>query len=174
MLPALTLVITLLFSPQPDWEWRSFPDAGFKILSPVELTHDVKEVPTTMSIIQFHQYHGGSLADSTLNMAFVIDYYRLPGDDEVNDDEYKDDFFANTIDELLMSVEGTLVYSDVLHQSDRDVFIWKGTYLKGKGVIKGQLVLSGNKYYGLQVFGLEANNPDAAMSKFLDSFKFIE
>jgi hypothetical protein len=174
MLPVIYLV-GMLFTVLPsEWEWRVFPDAGFKIFAPVDLTHDIREVPTPMSIIQFHQYHGGSLSDSSYAMAFVIDHYLLPGNEEVNDDDYKNDFFENTVDELLLSVEGSLVYMDVLHQADRDVCIWKGDYLDGKGVIRGHVVLAGNKYYGLQVFGLEKDHPDQMMGKFLDSFKLIE
>jgi hypothetical protein len=174
MFPALYLIASFLLLLQPDWEWRSFPESGFKILAPVVLAHDIKEVPTSMRIIKFHQFHGGSLTDSTNSMAFVIDHYLVPGDEEVNNDEYKMDFFENTIDELLVSIEGTLVYMDILHQADRDVCIWKGNYLGGQGVIRGHVVLSGNRYYGLQVFGLEKNKPDQMMGKFLDSFKILE
>lgn len=174
MLSALSLITSLLFSLATDWEWRSYPDAGFKILTPVDLSHDIREVPTALSIIEFHQYHGGSLADSTDAMAFVIDHYLIPGDEEVDDDAYQAEFFENTVDEILLSLEGTMVYMDIIHQPDRDVCIWKGNYLKGDGVIRGHVVLAGNRYYGLQVFGLEKNSPDILMGKFLDSFKLIE
>ena len=52
MLSALSLIMSLLFSLASDWDWRSYPDAGFKILTPVDLSHDVREVPTALSIIQ--------------------------------------------------------------------------------------------------------------------------
>lgn len=174
MLTALSLIISLLLPISSEWDWRSYPDAGFKILTPVDLTHDVKEVPTSLSIIQFHQYHGGSLSDSLDAMAFVVDHYLIPGDEEVIDDAYQADFFENTVDEILLSLEGTLIYMDIIHQPDRDVCIWKGSYLKGEGIIRGHVVLAGNRYYGLQVFGLEKNNPDVLMGKFLDSFKLLE
>lgn len=174
MLTALSLITCLLLPITSEWEWRSYPDAGFKILTPVDLTHDVKEVPTSLSIIQYHQYHGGSLADSLDAMAFVVDHYLIPGDEEVSDDAYQADFFENTVDEILLSLKGTLVYMDIIHQPDRDVCIWKGSYLEGEGIIRGHVVLAGNRYYGLQVFGLEKNNPDVLMGKFLDSFKLLE
>lgn len=168
------MVTAFIISLQPNWEWQSFPETGFKILTPKPLIHDVREVPTPASIIQFHQFHGGSLSDSTLSLAFVIDHYMLPGEEVVGDDDYKKEFFENTIDELLISLDGTLVYMDIVHQADRDVCIWKGSFMKGDGVIRGHTILSGNKYYGLQVFGMEKNNPDELMDKFLNSFKFLD
>ena len=75
---------------------------------------------------------------------------------------------------LLTSVNGTLVYMDIVHHADRDVCIWKGSYLEGAGVIRGHTLLAGDKYFGLQVFGLEKNKPDEMMTKFLNSFKFLE
>ena len=174
MLPVLFMVSALLMTVQPNWEWQSFPETGFKILTPTVLSHEVREVPTPASIILFHQYHGGSLNDTMLSMAFVIDHYILPGDEVVSDDDYKREFFENTIDELLVSLEGTLLYMDVVHHADRDVCIWKGSFMHGAGVIRGHTVLSGNKYFGLQAFGMEKNNPDEEMDKFLNSFKFLE
>lgn len=63
---------------------------------------------------------------------------------------------------------------DIINQPGRDVCIWKGTYDHGKGLIRGHMILYRDRYYGLQVFGLEKNKPDALMSKFLESFKLAD
>lgn len=171
MCTVLFAMISLLFSVQPEWTWSVHPEAGFKVLTPSPLVHEVSAVPTDMDVIQFHQYHVGSVTDSTVALAFVIDHYILPSRDPESDDAYLRDFFENTIDELLTRVDGTLVYMDIINQPGQDVCIWKGNYEKGEGVIRGNIILSGDKYYGLQVFGLDKNKPDLLMSKFLDSFK---
>ena len=158
---------------QTGWSWSVHPEAGFKVLTPVPLTHQVREVPTESDVIQFHQYHGGSVTDSVASLAFVVDHYVLPEPPPVGDDTYIKDFFENTIDELLTSLNGTQVYMDILHQPGREVCIWKGSYDQGRGMIRANCILEGDRYYGLQVFGLEKNKPEAMMTRFLDSFRTL-
>jgi hypothetical protein len=133
--------------------------------------YEVKSVPTDADVIQFHQYHVGSLSTAPDSMAFVIDHFILPSPDMAMDDEYLNTFFENTLDEMLVAIDGTLVYMDIIHQPGREVCIWKGSYNSGKGVIRGNILLYGDKYYGLQVFGFEKRKQDELMSRFLDSFK---
>lgn len=171
MLPVLYLLTSLILSTQPEWSWSLHPESGFKVLTPVPLTYEAREVPTDMDIIMFHQYHGGAVSDSTSPLAFVVDHYLLPETGVVNDADYLTAFFENTIDQLLTTLDGNMVYMDIINQPGRDVCIWKGTYDNGKGLIRGNVILYSDRYYGLQVFGLEKNKPDALMSKFLDSFK---
>jgi hypothetical protein len=173
MLKMLYLMTSFILFIQQEWTWSFHPEAGFKVLTPLTLIHDVKEVPTPLDVIQFHQYHAGSISDSALAMAFVIDYYKIPQQDTAIDDEYLKDFFENTIDQILTSVDGSLIYMDIIHQPESDVCIWKAKYRKGKGVIRGHTVMANDKYYGLQVFGLESDKPDQLMSRFLDSFKLL-
>lgn len=171
MLSVLYFMTSLLSFMPPEWTWSMHPESGFKILSPVTLIHDVRQVPTDVDVISLHQYHGGAINDSISALAFVIDYYVLPAMETNKDAEYLKDFFENTIDQLLTTLDGTLVYMDIINQPGRDVCIWKGQYDGSKGVIRGNIILYPDKYYGLQVFGLEKNKPDALMGKFLSSFK---
>ena len=173
MVTVLYLAVFNLLSGQADWTWSVYPDVGFKVLTPVPLVYDVKTVPTDAEVIQFHQYHGGSLATAPDSLAFVIDHFILPGTEPAMDEEYLNDFFENTIDEMLVAINGTLVYMDIIHQPGREVCIWKGSYDQGKGVIRGNILLYGDHYYGLQVFALERKKQDELMTKFLNSFKRI-
>lgn len=174
MLPMLSLCTVLFLTPAQEWTWNVFPMAGFKILTPVALNHDVRVFPTTVDHIEYHQFHGGSLSDSTIGMAFVIDHYILPGREPEPDPEFLRDFFENTIDEILNSIEGSLVYMDLVQQPGQDVCIWKATTRNGEVVIRGHCILSGDAYHGLQVFGWEKDKPDDVMSKFLESFRRID
>jgi len=171
MLSVLYFITTMFLPIQPEWTWSVHPETGFKVLTPAPLVYEVRDVPTDVDVIRFHQYHGGSVSDSLASLAFVIDHYILPPTGTVHDAEYLKAFFENTIDELLTTLNGTLVYMDIINQPGRDVCIWKGNYQEGKGVIRGNIILYSDKYFGLQVFGLEKNKPDLLMSKFLDSFR---
>ncbi|HEY3385515.1 MAG TPA: hypothetical protein VGK46_03330 [Saprospiraceae bacterium] len=174
MVTMLYLVVLSFLSGQADWTWSVHPEAGFKILTPIPLIYDVKAVPTDVDVIQFHQYHAGSLSTGPDSMAFVIDHFIVPAQDATMDEEYLNAFFENTLDEMLVAIDGTLVYMDILHQPGREVCIWKGSYNEGKGVIRGNILLYGDRYYGLQVFGFASKKQDELMTRFLNSFKRTE
>ncbi|MEP6646168.1 MAG: hypothetical protein ABJC12_03700 [Saprospiraceae bacterium] len=173
MFPLLLLLSSFLSYDQHDWTWSIHPEAHFKVLSPFDLTLSTKEMPTGTEPIEYHQYNGGSVNDSTLSLALVIDHYQIPETADSTDYLYHHELFENAVDQLLSSVKGELIYIDYDSHMDRDVCIWKASYLNGKGVIRGNLIIAGNQYYGLQAFGLAKENPDIPMNKFLDSFKII-
>jgi hypothetical protein len=170
----LFLMFPLLTFTQPVWTWSLHPEAGFKILSPITLTDHVKAVPTETDVIQYHQYTGGSVKDSLLSMAFVVDYYQVPASSESRDATYLRDFFENTIDPILNSISGSLVYMDIQREANQDICFWKASYQNGDGMIRGNCILTKDKYYGLQVFGLAKNKPEDQMNKFLKSFQLLE
>lgn len=174
MLPLLFMLSSLLVTAQQEWVWRIHPESGFKILSPFELHHKATELPTSSEPILYHQYQGGSLQDPSFPVTFIIDHYRLNEQQIGEDDAHAKEFFEVTVDDILHAVEGSLLYIDFLTQSGRQVCVWKGTYSNGSGVIRGQLIISGNRYYGLQAFGLASQKPDPFMQRFIDSFHLTE
>jgi len=161
-------------STQPVWTWSLHPEAGFKVLTPYTLTDHVKDVPTEMDVVHYHQYTGGSVKDSLLSMAFVVDYYKVPESSDARDETYLRDFFENTIDPILTSIKGSLVYMDIQREANMDICSWKASYGKGDGMVRGNCILTKDQYYGLQVFGWSKDKPEDQMNKFLNSFKLIE
>ena len=170
MLVMLFLATSFMGFTQAEWTWSIHPESNFKVLTPFELKHSSTEMPTAYDPIIYHQYNGGSVTDSLLGLALIVDHYTLP---EVADSAYQRELFENTIDQILSTIDGDLIYMDYSDLSHRDVCIWKASYLDGKGIIRGNLIIAGDQYYGLQAFGLTKNNPDDLMNKFLDSFKMI-
>jgi hypothetical protein len=160
-------------APQ-EWTWGYFPEAGFKILSPVVLKHETREVPVGEHTILYHQYYGGSLTDSALAMTFVIDHYTVPLLGDPIDSLYYKDFFDTTLDQMLVSLKGTLMYKDYLSTPGKESCIWKASFQDGNGVVRGKLMMNGDLYHGIQVFGLMKDKPDVIMHKFIDSFRLTE
>ena len=174
MLQILYLISACAVFIQPEWAWRSFPESGFKVLSPVALTLSVTKFPTPAEPIIYHQYHGGSLNDSVLRMAFIVDHYKVSEQEIGGDEQHLNEFFGVTVDQILKSIDGTLVYMDYTTHSNRNVCTWRASYLNGEGLVRGQLIIIGDRYYGLQVFGFASEKPDALMYKFIESFQLLD
>lgn len=174
MLLWLVHISILLVSGQPAWTWSIHPESDFKVLAPVTLQYNLKEIPTEAGRIQYHQYTGGSLQDTIGGMAFVIDHYQLPLPSDSADDHYFREFFDATIDQLLTSVNGTLVYADHLFYEGKRECVWKASLMEGKVIVRGNLMVFDDKYYGLQVFGWAQQKPEESMTRFLESFKKLD
>lgn len=174
MLSMLYLLLSFFAGPQSDWVWRVFPESNFKVLAPVDLTLKVTEVPTEYEVVKYHQYQGGSVKGPPGAMSFVIDHYQLPAPMDAPDDTWYRDFFENTIEEMLTALDGTLIYIDIGNQPGREVCNWKASYQGGESIIRGQIIIAGDQYYGLQVFAKQRHKPEAAMQKFIESFKLLE
>ena len=174
MLQVLFLISSILMSVQHEWAWRVHPESNFKILSPFELSHKVTEIPTVADPILYHQYHGGSVQDTALQLALVIDHYTVTTQEIGGDEEHLKEFFGITVDEILKSVEGTLVYIDYATQAERELCIWRASYKDGKGIIRGQLMISGDRYYGIQAFGYDDDKSNDLMRKFFESFQITD
>jgi len=173
MLSLIFLFSSLMVSTQTEWTWSVHPESNFKVLTPFRLEHKTTEFPTENQPITYHQYHGGSFNDS-LHLILVIDHYTVTENEIGGDEEYLQEFFGVTVDQILKSIGGTLTYMDFTSSADRDVCIWRASYREGSGVIRGKLVISGDKYYGLQAFGLTQDKPDGLMHKFFESFQMIK
>ena len=171
MLEALIASIYLLLPIQSDWVWSNHPESRFKVFSPVALVHESRKITTDVAEIELHQYRGGAIDDTLAPMVISIDHYMIPASDDNWSDAEIQLFFDQTIEQFLDNIKGQLVYKDVTRQAGRDLCIWKGTYDEGRGVVRGNLLLYDDAYYGLQVFGLVKNSPETQMAKFLDSFK---
>ena len=113
------------------------------------------------------------MESADLKLAFVVDHYQISDQEIGGDPEFLKEFFESTIDQIIHAVDGTLVYKDITAHSGRDVCIWKATYLEGKGIIKGHLIIEKDKYYGLQAFALNNDTSDKLMQKFFDSFQVL-
>lgn len=173
MITALLILWHSLSLSSGEWAWNYYPEAEFKILSPFPLQHNIREVPVGDHTILYHQYFGGSLTDSITSMTFVIDHYTVPLSSGDMDSLYYREFFDTTIDQILTSLGGTLVYKDHTSTADGKMCIWKAYFQGEEGLVRGKLMMHQSFYHGMQVFGLQKNKPEPAMNKFLDSFRLL-
>lgn len=174
MLHLLFWIAAFAWSDQPEWTWSTYPDLGFKILTPCAMEDHVNDFPTEREVISYHQISGGSLTDAQLPMSFVVDHYRLPGDQQVLSETELSEFFDNTLDPIMEALGGTIVYADINSNGGKDVCSWKATYRNGDCIIRGESMIIDGRYYGMQAFGWAKHEPEELMNKFFNSFRLIE
>lgn len=174
MLFALAAYLASWLAGSPEWVWRSFPDDGFRVLTPVSLVMQERLVPGMEQPISYHQYHGGSLADTAMALAFVIDHYLLASAGPAADRAFADTLLKESVNVLLQSVGGELIYFEASVHAGHPACLWKAGFLDGQGIIRGKSVLAGTRFYGLQVFGMDDDRPEESMNKFLNSFSLLE
>jgi len=155
----------------PEWTWQSFPGDGFRVLAPVALSMDQRLAPGPEQPIEYHQYHGGTLADTAVGMAFVLHHYILPVGEV--DPAFADTLLRASFDELLRMMKAESVYYEAGVHGGHPSCLWKATFMDGQGIIRGKSVMAGNRYYGLQAFGKTDDQPEKSMNKFLDSFQLL-
>lgn len=174
MLHMLFWIAAFASTDQPEWTWSTYPELGFKVLTPCVMLDNVNDVPTEVEVITYHQLSGGSLSDTHLPMSFVIDHYRLPGEQQLMNETELSAFFENTLDPIMEALEGTVVYAEIITDGGKDVCSWKATYRNGECIIRGESMIIDGRYYGMQAFGWTKHKPEDLMNKFFDSFRLIE
>jgi len=157
-----------------EWRWQQFDQDGFKVLAPVTLTLERRALPGEGYITDFHQYRGGSMADTAESMTFIVDHYSTPDLAGTMDRAFADTLLQASVDELIRAIGGTSVYSESALHAGHPARQWKASFQDGKGVVRGKCILAGGAYYGLQVFGLSARQPEESMNRFLNSFHLLE
>ena len=170
----MLLISSLWMDPTIVWTWSVHPESSFKVMTPFPMELTITEIPTAAAPIKYHQYRGGSVEDTTLQLAFIIDHYQLDDQDLAGDDVYLQEFFGLTVDEILESVGGTLIYKDLAASAGQEMCIWKASYADGQGIIRGKIILAGDKYYGLQAFGLHNPLSEKNMDQFFSTFQITD
>ena len=72
------------------------------------------------------------------------------------------------------SEEESAYMADYATQAERELCIWRASYKDGKGIIRGQLMISGDRYYGIQAFGYDDDKSNDLMRKFFESFQITD
>lgn len=166
------LLITLLTQILPIiWTSHVLPDAGCKVLTPVELRKEVRLVATESTPITYNQFFGGALTDSVCGLVFTLDQYYLQDIIDIRDTSLTYPLLRETVDIVVASIKGTMLYMDIQEKPGSVSLVWKASYLENEGVVKGVATFYPDAYYGLQVFGKTDKKPEELMGKYLNSFE---
>lgn len=153
------------------WSYQTLPDSGCKVLVPVELKKEVRLIPTDQTPITYYQYVGGALTDSISGLVFTLDHYYFFEDIDINDTSLTNSMLRESVDQILSSINGQIIYYDFQNDYGSVSMVWKAEYSDQKNIAKGVATIFQDAYYGLQTFGIKEKKPEDQMVKYLDSFK---
>lgn len=158
--------------------WVDFKSAefGFRILIPKEPSFITKEINTENGPMKMNIFvHQPLKSDEDVNTFYGINITDYP--DNVVDYKNKEDldeFFKSSIAGSVKSVNGELVYEEIINFKgcpgrDYRVLIRNGTV-----TIRSKMIVVKNRVYTLTTITDKQNDFNKSISKFIDSFKLIK
>jgi hypothetical protein len=170
-LEILFIFMISLTSPN-DWYKYTHPEGDFEILlhgeEPIIKT-DLYE--TEIGYLEYITFHVNSKFQDSLEMAFVISYCDYPHNSVHSDStELVEALFETTLEGALLEMNGKLIYSDDILMFSYPGMIWRIDYLQGEAILKNKVFFVENRFYTIQVAGVNHPHVRDAMEKYLESF----
>lgn len=156
--------------------WKVFKsyEGRFRLVVPGEMIEKIDSIETRIGVLAYHTYFFQPEDEHADNLLYMLSYCDYPEYSVHSDStDLLDDFFDTTIETAVESVNGELLYSDVIQFKHYPGRIWRIDYLDGKAVIKTKVFLIGRRYYSLQTIMHIGRSLNLSSDKFLDSFRLL-
>ena len=176
ILVSVIAVLTMSFVGAKVWYVLNLKAYGCKLEFPGEPTQKKQKINSTIGKLKMDMYIYEPAAQAKdENMVYLFNYTEYPSS-QVNsgDTEALDTFFDNAIKGAVNTVSGKLL-------SEKDIAIGKYPgreakidYKEGVAIITIRLYLVENKLYMLETIAETQKDPNASITKFMNSFALIE
>ena len=170
----LSFTILLISASIGDWkEFKSF-DGGFRVIVPGEMIEKVKTIETAIGLLEYHTFIYQEEDSEADNVLYMVSYCDYP-DHSIHSDstELLNDFFKNTIESSVQSIDGELAYNTSVNLYEYPGRLWRINYNGGKAIIKTKAFLVNQRYYSIQGVTFRTKSLNPSMDRFLDSFKLL-
>ncbi len=172
---AILSVITLAFSGEPNWEWYTSETGLFTVLTPGKLSEKVEVSETPVGSLSYHIFTFQPDYENADNFLYMISYCDYPeGTVHSDSTDLLKDFFDATVETSVSSVRGELFYAADIKMGDYPGKIWRVNYGNDKAAIKTKAYVVGNRYYAIQTVTFRHKSLNAAIDKFMNSFKILK
>jgi len=171
---AFIAVLILSHAPvsgQKGWNVFSAPGQNFEVLVPGTMRDGQKKVLTDIGAIYPVTWMCEGKPDEP-NFLFLLSYIDYP-ESTFSPDSISmiREMFDTSIRTHIDDLKGDLVYSSASDHGELPGAIFRATYDQRKFVVKGRLILDGDRLYFLQVYTTTYKSLNADMDRFLDSFR---
>ena len=176
ILVSVIAILTMSFAGAKTWYVLNLKEYGCKLEFPAEPTQKKQKINSAVGKLKMDMYIFEPTAQSKdENLVYLFNYTEYPSSQvSSGDTEGLDTFFDNAIKGAVNTVSGKLL-------SEKDITIGKypGREAKidfkdGAAIITVRLYLVENKMYMLETIAETAKDPNASITKFMNSFTLIE
>ena len=168
------LSIGLFLGFSQDWkEFKSY-DGKFRVLVPGQMLEKVNSIETAIGVLDYHSYLLHKSDDEADNVLYLVSYCDYPVHTMHSDSlELLKDFFQNTIESAVQSIQGELDYSTEIQIDEYPGMLWRINYNNGSAIIKTKAYLVNNRFYSIQGVAYRNKSLNPSLDRFLNSFRLL-
>ncbi len=157
-----------------DWTTYICADGNFIINTPGVFEKKELEKETKIGKISTHTLWFWDKTEGADNHLYYVTYTDYPpGTVHSDSTEMLPDFWAATVDEARISLDGSEIYSGPLPLGEYPGMAWRLTYNKKKASTRARAFLVKNRLYIVQTICKAEHAMNTSSDRFLDSFRLI-
>jgi hypothetical protein len=180
ILIALTFLtsFTFLSFSQSKENWVDFKSAkfGFKIQIPKEPSFTTKAIITETGTMKMNIFAYQPLAsEKDVNTFYGINITDYPNDAfDYKNKEDMNEFFKNSIQGSVKSVNGELVYEEIINFKGYPGRDYRVIIRNGTVTLRSKMIVVKNRVYTVTTITDKENDFNKSISKFMDSFQLTK
>lgn len=167
-------ILPLSVVAQDDWQVFTSVDGKFKIQTPQVLQESIDTLSTAIGEMAYHTFYYQPKTNADFNEMYMVSYVDYPeGGMHSDSTALLEDFFTNTMEAAVETVNGELRYHSDLEDLDYPGKLWRIDYLEGQAIIKTRAFLVNNRYYSIQTIAFKNKHLNSLTDRFMDSFQLL-
>ena len=171
----LFFVHTMISIISLNWTVFTSDQGAVSVLTPGELKHEVKQIPTSSGEIKVHNYTYRATDTTEQVFLYSITHYALPLDKLSPDStDIVEDLFDETLSSISERIRGEVLYTQTEQFQDFPARISRIKYDEGRYSLKNKMILARDQIYLIEVFSTYEKGAEFKIRKFINSFSLID
>ncbi|MBK8620641.1 MAG: hypothetical protein IPN79_02505 [Saprospiraceae bacterium] len=147
------------------------PDASFDVKCPGTMDYGEKHVLTDLGEMKTITYLYREDIKNP-DPIYIINYTDFPkGTLDADSIDLVEEFFKTSFDGILTNLKGEIIYYADISALNMPQKIYKINYNNGQAILKGKMLISGDRFFSVQVFSSLSQSDKPEIDGLLDSFK---
>ena len=169
-----SFVILLMSASIQDWQEFKSLEGAFRVIVPGEMKEKTNTIQTTIGTLEYHTFIYQDEDKDADNVLYMVSYCDYPNNTIHSDSlELINDFFKNTIESSVQSIDGELAYSTAVKLYEYPGRLWRINYNGAQATIKTKAFMVKQRYYAIQAVTYRDKSLNPSMDRFLDSFQLL-
>ncbi len=171
----LIFVHTMISIISLNWTVFTSDEGAFSILTPGEMKHEVKQIPTSSGEISVHNYTYRAIDTTEQVFLYSITHYALPLEELSPDSsDIVQDLFDETLSSISERIRGEILYTQNEKFQNFPARISRIKYNEDRYSLKNKMILANDQIYLIEVFSTYDKGAEFKIRKFIDSFALTD